>query len=113
MTDLSPTRELQQALRDELIAVRFSAGFDGPRALARRLGLDPDKGHVDFWRHETGRTDWPDDPDARVRAYAEAARMDPLDVWRNIARRWAESLASPEGVSAADRVSPPTSPAAD
>lgn len=113
MTDLSPTRELQQALRDELIAVRWSAGFESPRALARRLGLDADKGHVDFWRHETGRIDWPTDPDARVRAYAEAARLDPLTIWLAVAKRWAEALASPEGTAAADRISPPVAPDED
>jgi hypothetical protein len=87
---------LGQALRDELIAVRFKAGLKSSRAVAREVGAD----HVSFWAFERGRVDWPDDPDQRVRDYAEAAGVEPAAVWLGVARRWHAALAEAASRSA-------------
>lgn len=95
---------LTQALRDELVATRFAAGIDNPRALARILGLSADSGHFPYWRFERGHTAWPRDPDEFVDAYARAAGVAPLTIWQGVARRWSEALHGGDGGNVASRI---------
>lgn len=96
---------LAQALRDELISTRYAAGLDSPRALARELGLDSEKGHVIFWRFERGHAEWPRRVDEFVQSYADATGVDAATIWLAAARRWVEALAGGEGSNRADRIS--------
>lgn len=144
-TPLTPMELLAQALRDELIATRWNAGLDGPRALARKLEPEgaaearrsqatalrehatrlEERGrkaaakskraaarkaedmseHVPYWAFERGRVKWPDDVDQRVRDYATATGVEPIEIWLGVAQRWLEALAGGDETARADRIS--------
>lgn len=97
-------QSLSEALRDSLIEVRHAAGFDSIRAFAREI--DQGQGHIQMWRFERGDVIWPEDPDQRVGEYARVAGVDPLDIWRDVARRWIDSLGDDHGVTVADQIIP-------
>lgn len=101
----TPMQVLAQALRDELIATRFDAGIDSPRAMARILGLEPDQGHIIFWRFERGRAEWPRRVDEFVQSYSDATGVPTERIWLGTARRWVEALAGGKGSDRADRIS--------
>lgn len=98
----TPMDRLAQCLRDELIAVRMSAGLKSTRAVARALqnpaSLDGrDSGHINYFEFERGKYAWPEDPVQRVQDYADAStaaghHVTAEHIWQNVAARWHREL---------------------